>query len=84
MIVCCHGDGRNENNFWCTVGVPWYACTNFLSPLQSQSSTSVRIEDEESPSVSNSNILAPFVGLYPPPELSVASAKKLEMNVLPL
>ena len=57
-----------------------------LLPLQSQSSTSalkVLPLVGFSPSDSNSRIRTPCVGWYSPPELSVASARKLEIQVLP-
>ncbi len=60
--------------------------TYFFAPLQSHSSTSALNGLPVaglSPSVSNSRILTPCVGWYSPPELAVASARKLEIHVLP-
>lgn len=70
----------------------WFMCVegegglNCLLPLQSQSSTSalkVFPLVGFSPSDSNSRMRTPCVGWYSPPELSVASARKLEIQVLP-
>ena len=58
----------------------------FLSPPQSHSSTSALKAfpvEGFSPSDSNSSILTPWVGWYSPAELSVASARKFEIQVFP-